>query len=226
MRILLPALGLMLLAPPAGAAEPVGRLFFTPDQRASLDAARSKRTRTAVATEKTDEVAAPPPGPEVVSYDGLVRRSDGGTTVWLNNRAVSEKEAAESKLVRRLRPDGAVTLQGQQSGRNVTLKVGERAELLSGTIEEPYQRRPTPKPETASAPAAGEKPQAGPAVKAAADAGGTVAEDDRKKAERDEQRKLEDAIREVREAAIARSAGTAPPPAGTPQEQAYPVMPR
>ena len=40
------------VAGPAVAADPpIGRLFFTPAQRASLDVARSQRTRAAVATE-------------------------------------------------------------------------------------------------------------------------------------------------------------------------------
>ena len=79
MRLAPFALVLTLLAPPAIAAEPIGRLFYTPDQRVTLDTARSKRGRNAVDTEKVEEPA--PPTPEVVTYGGMVRRSDGQTTV-------------------------------------------------------------------------------------------------------------------------------------------------
>ena len=142
---------LAAIAAPAPAAEPLGRIFFTPAQRASLDVARSQRTRTTVATEKTDEEVAP--APEVISYGGMVRRSDGQTTVWINNRAVNEKEpVGGTPMVSQVRPDGAVSLQVPESGRSVDLKVGQSVELLSGSIEEGYARRTTPKPESKPAP--------------------------------------------------------------------------
>lgn len=145
------ACALLLIAAEAPAAEPLGRLFFTPAQRSSLDVARSQRTRTTVATEKTDEEVAP--APEVISYGGMVRRSDGQTTVWINNRAVKENEAVGgTPMVSQVRPDGAVSLQVPQSGRSVDLKVGQSVELLSGSIEEGYARRTTPKPESKPAP--------------------------------------------------------------------------
>lgn len=141
------------IAAPAPAAEPLGRLFFTPAQRSSLDVARSQRTRVTVATERTEETAAPMP--EVISYGGMVRRSDGRTTVWINNRAVSEKEAAGgSPIVSQVRPDGAVSLQVPQSGRSVSLKVGQSVELLSGSVEEGHMRRTTPQPESKPGPPA------------------------------------------------------------------------
>ena len=200
MKLLLLALALQLLAPPALPAE-IGRLFFTPDQRNSLDAARSKRTRTTLSTEKTEE-APPPSGPEVVKYGGLVRRSDGKTTVWLNDRALNEKDAAAGPMVGKVGTDGSVTLQSPQTGRNLRLKVGERAELVSGRIEEGYARRPAPKPEA--------KAEAAPAAKPVPDVAASATEADRKKEEREQQKKLEDALSEVRDAANARS-GVAPP---------------
>src|ERR1700704_3682519 len=108
------------LAAPAPAAEPLGRLFYTPDQRESLDTARSKKTRVNLSTEKQEKQEEPAvPQPEVVTYGGIVRRSDGKTTVWLNNRAINEKDAVSGPIVGKVRPDGRVTLQGTQSGRNV-----------------------------------------------------------------------------------------------------------
>ena len=216
MKLLLLALALQLLAPPALAAE-IWRLFFTPDQRNSLDAARSKRTRTTLSTEKTEEAPPPPSGPEVVKYGGLVRRSDGKTTVWLNDRALNEKEAAAGPMVGRVAPDGSVTLQSPQTGRNLRLKVGERAELVSGRIEEGYARRPAPKPEA--------KAEAAPAAKPVPDVATSATEADRKKEEREQQKKLEDALSEVRDAANARS-GVAPPQPSAAPAQSPQVMPR
>ena len=202
MNLLLPlALALALAAPHSGAAERVGRLFFTPGERAQLDAARSKRVRTGANTEKADE-APPPPMPEIVTYGGMVRRSDGKTTVWLNNRAVTGKDSPGAKMLNKVRPDGTVTLQSPQTGRNVNLQVGQRADLLSGQIEEGY-RRTTPRPE--------EKPDSvgsRPVLES-----GAAGEGERGKEERERQENLDDAVRAMRDAAQARPAAPAPQPA-------------
>lgn len=127
-------------AAPAGAQENVGRLFFTPSQRASLDVARSQRARNTLATERAEEQAAPVA--QTLTYGGMVRRSDGKSTVWINNRPVNDNEPAGSAVVGRVRPDGSVSLQVPQSGRSVELKPGQSIELLSGAIEESYSRKP------------------------------------------------------------------------------------
>lgn len=133
----------MVIAAPAVAAElSLGRLFFTPSQRASLDVARSQRTRVTVATEAT-QVEIAQPVPQTITYGGMVRRSDGRTTVWLNDRAVDDRKAAGgSTMIRQVRPDGAVTLEVPQSSRRVDLKVGQSVEVLSGSIGEGYRRPP------------------------------------------------------------------------------------
>lgn len=132
----------MVIAAPAVAAElSLGRLFFTPSQRASLDVARSQRTRVTVATEAT-QVEIAQPVPQTITYGGMVRRSDGRTTVWLNDRAVDDRKAAGgSTMIRQVRPDGAVTLEVPQSSRRVDLKVGQSVEVMSGSVGEPYRRR-------------------------------------------------------------------------------------
>jgi len=156
-------LGLLALVPaampaPAPAAQQeLGRLFFTPAQRASLDVARSQRARTALASENTEQEAAP--AAQTITYGGLIRRDDGKTTVWLNNQAVHDNDpAGAGAVVTRVRPDGRITLQAPQSSRSVDLKPGQSVELLSGTIEEGYSRRalgdPEPKPKAGSKPGA------------------------------------------------------------------------
>src|SRR5688572_14425741 len=77
--------------------EPLGRLFFTPPQRSSLDIARSQRARTTLATESTEQQ--PVQQEQTISYGGMVRRSDGKSTVWINGRPVTEQEAASGATV-------------------------------------------------------------------------------------------------------------------------------
>jgi hypothetical protein len=193
---------------PAPAQERLGRLFFTPAQRASLDIARSQRARTALATEKTEQETTPVP--QTITYSGVLRRSDGKTTVWINNQPVHDRESAgAATIVGRVRPDGSVTLQVPQSGRSVNLKPGQSVELLSGAVEEGYSRRlEALKPEP--------KPAATPATKPAADARSAkpAAPDSAAQREREEResQRLEDAIsRALTETASARP-GAAPSP--------------
>lgn len=150
-------LGAGITAGTAAGAE-LGRLFYTPAQRAALDKMREKNVGKEAASEKQPA----PPTPQNVSLDGIVRRSDGKNTVWLNNRAVSERQAGSIE-VSTGKNDNRVKLTVPESGRSIDLKVGQTAEIISGTIAESYARRaPLPKPEVKAAPGA-EQPASGTA---------------------------------------------------------------
>jgi hypothetical protein len=194
------AAAVVTAAGPAVAQETLGRLFFTPAQRASLDVARSQRARATLSTDKTEEQEEAPAA-QTIMYGGMVRRSDGKSTVWINNRPLHDNEqTAGMAVVGRVRPDGGVSLQVPQSGRTVTLKPGQSIELLSGAIEEGYSRKPVP---TDPAPAA--KPVRDPtAAKQAA----AEQRDKEQRDREDQQRKLEEAVRALQEAAA--KSGTAP----------------
>lgn len=157
-------LALVLAAGDAAAAERLGRLFFTPAQRAQLDVARSQKSRAPLASEP-EEAA---PVPEVVTYGGIVRRSDGKTTVWINNHPIDDgKPSARMPVTSRVRPDGSVRLEVPQTNRSFDLNVGQSAEIQSGTIQEPYARspavaRPQPKPLAGGGSGASPKPEGAP----------------------------------------------------------------
>ena len=115
------------------AAQPLGRLFFSPVERAQLDAARANRQYTGAAA----AAAAPEPASQVITYSGIVRRSDGKSILWLNNRPAEEKDALRDLPVSgRVESDGAVTLVVPQTGGTLNLKVGQRAELQTGKVAE------------------------------------------------------------------------------------------
>ena len=63
-------------------SQEVGRLFFTPDQRAALDARRKARV-----PDKPAAVAVASPTTRV---DGFVKRSRGPSTVWVNGEPLPE----------------------------------------------------------------------------------------------------------------------------------------
>ena len=154
------ACGTFAAQPPAPAATPLqamtapgaaatdspglGRFFFTPAQRAALDEARRRPSAAVAATAEKPPL---PPAPEYVTLNGVVRRSDGTTTVWLNNKPVRGRESEEGLQIApatRSALPGNVTVRVPQTGRVVNLKVGQQVDVTSGQVEEAYRstRRP------------------------------------------------------------------------------------
>ena len=127
----------LLLAAGAASAAELGRMFFTPEQRATLDKSRRQSLRP----EPVPEFKAPPPPlPQNVSVTGLIRRSDGKHTIWLNNHVVDERQTSgiHAGISRR---DNHVRLRVPDDGKSVDLKVGQTLEIVSGSIGENYARR-------------------------------------------------------------------------------------
>ena len=139
-----------------------GRMFFTPEQRATLDDARKKNLRIEIGTENVQPAA---PVPQNLSVNGIVRRSDGKSTVWLNNRAVTEPRAGDVNVATG-KNDNRVKLTDPASGRSVDLKVGQTVEIVSGTVQENYVRRPSSNPEVKSEIESGSIPESAAQAKA------------------------------------------------------------
>jgi hypothetical protein len=131
---------LLSLTAGAASAADLDRLFFTPEQRATLDKARKQNSRS-----EADREFKPPaaPLPQNVSVTGMIRRSDGKNTIWLNNRVVNERQAG-GIIAGAGKRDNQVRLSLPDAGKSVDLKVGQTLEILSGTIEENYLRRRAP----------------------------------------------------------------------------------
>lgn len=106
---------LALLPWPAQAVEEapqaLGRLFVTPQKRALLDELR-----------RTNARMAPAPKLESVRLDGIVRRSSGKQTIWINGHAYEDHAP-----VTRVDAGSARIISGQQGG--VEVKVGETVRL-------------------------------------------------------------------------------------------------
>ena len=146
MTRLLFSLALAAIAAPSFAAQPLGKLFFTPAERAQLDQMRNQKQPPPVAKAQEPAPAAAPPQAQILTYGGVVRRSDGKAVLWLNNKPVEESEAFSSLPVTgRVRSDGGMTVRVPETGRTVDLKVGQSVELGSGTVAE-RPPRPAPAP--------------------------------------------------------------------------------
>jgi hypothetical protein len=135
------AIGFALLAPLASHSAEValGRLFFTPEQRAALEEARRKNIR---AEELTAQAAAKPkaPAPRAVVVNGVLMRNDGMAVIWVNGKAV-ENQTRDGLRVSPTASRESVVLRDPAKGRALRLKVGQRADLLSGRVEENYEAR-------------------------------------------------------------------------------------
>lgn len=116
-------LALMLLnlaAPAAAAADELGRLFFTPQQRQDLDRRR--------ATNRTEEEA-----PQIregpLTLDGHVQRSSGRTATWINGAPLYDESQPSRDAAR-------VTVVPNVGEPGVSLKVGETYERANRAVSD------------------------------------------------------------------------------------------
>lgn len=101
-------------------AQEIGRLFFTPEQRAALDGRRKARVPDKPA-------AAPAVAAPTTRLDGYVRRSDGRSTVWVNGERVDDASP---------RADGRVPVTVGESDARVPLRPGEELDRGSGEVHD------------------------------------------------------------------------------------------
>jgi hypothetical protein len=88
----------------AASSDP-GRLFYTPAQRAQLESARSQSGTPLAGQRKRDlPDSAPPP----LRYDGLVIRSDGKTTRWVDGKPHLDGSGVSGLKPGQVRADGKV----------------------------------------------------------------------------------------------------------------------
>lgn len=116
-------LGLTLLAPARAADAPeLGRLFFTPERRIALERQRTHNVQEAQALQGT-----------TMSLDGVVYRSSGKTTVWINRQSQNENEAVRTGVHAVLSPQTpgrALLAPGEETPAQ--LKVGEAMNRATG----------------------------------------------------------------------------------------------
>jgi hypothetical protein len=130
------ALALALLAPHTAHAQPLGRFFFTPAEREELDINRVQKKQTPAPPAIAHERPAPARPPQTVTYGGIVRRSDGRSMLWMNDRVAEEKDALAGLNLRgRVNADGTVLLD-VPGGADIQLKVGQSVQLQTRKVAE------------------------------------------------------------------------------------------
>ncbi len=86
------------------ATDEMGRLFYTPAQRAQLEAARTHGLRAGSSRNAQTAGEDSPP----LRFDGIVTRSDGKTTRWVDGKAQVGPSSVSGLKPGQLRADGKV----------------------------------------------------------------------------------------------------------------------
>lgn len=133
---------LIVLSQFAFAAEPIGRLFTSPNERSNLDYLRQTKKNEPLKVDlPTPELeAAPMPIalPDAVNLQGYVKRNDGKqSTVWVNNQAMQENSRNKDITVGRL-SDGSnrVPIKLSANGKRLNLKAGQVYDPESNRVQE------------------------------------------------------------------------------------------
>lgn len=113
---------------PAASAQELGRLFFTEEQRAALDARRKTRTPD----RPTTPAAATSPSTRL---DGYVRRSGGPSTVWVNGESLGV-EGTDAPRIESGRREGRVSVPVGDAGVRFSLKPGQVLDRSTGEIRD------------------------------------------------------------------------------------------
>jgi hypothetical protein len=112
----------------------IGRLFFSPDERAMLDQQRQKSSGSTVSAT------------EQISLNGIVRRSSGKTTVWINRVPQHENETPQGVTVQQGKTSKPSALLLLPSGKQVQLKTGQTFDTAKGKVREGYEDATTVQP--------------------------------------------------------------------------------
>ena len=112
----------VLLVPSASVSQELGRLFFSPEQRAALDARRKARV--------PDKPAAVVVASPTTKLDGYVKRSGGPSTVWVNGEPLPEGAGEAPRIGPR------VSISVGEGGRRAALRPGEVLDRGSGEVRD------------------------------------------------------------------------------------------
>jgi hypothetical protein len=128
----------------AADAEPFGRLFFTPEERAIRDQARLN-SRSPLFNNTEAGITAGIP--ERITLEGYARRSNGQATAWISRtpRDALEKPPAISPqaIAHTGRPSQPMAVSVQRAdGKKIALRVGQTFDRTSNAIREDYQQAP------------------------------------------------------------------------------------
>lgn len=142
-------IGISIQSVSAESGEDFGRLFSRQSERKNLDILRqNQKLRVNTPQEKIQAeepmVAEPAELPAPVTLQGFVKRSDGASTLWVNNKAVQEGVRIDDVQIGQLNKRDGSPQAGAESlniripanGKHVRLKPGQLYDPESNQIKE------------------------------------------------------------------------------------------
>jgi len=120
----------------AAKTESFGRIFTTPKQRALLDNIR--RYPRQKKTKSKTQITASKKG---VNINGIVIRSNGKNTVWINGKSnlQTNKPEVDVKVNQSDIRKDSVTITLSNPNKRITLKPGQAVDPLTGKIRDSYK---------------------------------------------------------------------------------------
>ncbi len=123
-------LGMAILFSAPAVADEIGRLFFTPEQCAALDARRKAKVPDKPA-------AAPVAESPITRINGAVQRGGGKSTVWVDAQMIPEDAQADGARVTSRGPNpGRVSIPAGEGAQRHDLRVGESLDRGSGEVRD------------------------------------------------------------------------------------------
>ncbi len=136
--LLLMVLAGLFVAPAQAGDDDFGRLFSRPSERKNLDVLRQNQKLKVVASQNDADPApianvVPMELPDPITLQGFVKRSDGTSTLWINNKAVQEDSAVDHVQIGRLNKQSGTNQTSSDSlnvkipanGKHIRLKAGQ-----------------------------------------------------------------------------------------------------
>ena len=108
----------------------LGRLFYAPEQRAALNA----NIRSV-----TEQPKARIPIPRSVTLSGVVTRSDGERTVWVDGRAYYQGNPEDVRVIINSGDPAGAELKVRGVRKRMSVRVGQQLDPASGNTTEPYE---------------------------------------------------------------------------------------
>jgi hypothetical protein len=141
MRALLVSVLLLSTTLPIAVAEetPMGRLFFTPSERNTLEELR-RRAQAPKAPEAERRVGVIKPH-ATVRFSGMIKRSDGVSAIWVNGKQYYGNERPDDISLSAQGSNDTISVKLPENGRRISLRVGQDMDATSGTVAERYTLR-------------------------------------------------------------------------------------
>jgi hypothetical protein len=119
-------------------AQALGRLFLSPDERRLIDI-HPERADTASAGNLSNKNES-----DLITVNGLVTRSSGKQTIWLNKMPLREGQSAPVGRPVGIPKHGTVELALPGQSGTQRIKPGQSYDPSSGTVSERFTKAPSP----------------------------------------------------------------------------------